>query len=649
MQGRLSSWLVKHGLIHRFLGFDYRGIETLQIKPEDCHSIAVIFYVYGYNYLRSQCAYDVVPSGLLATVYHLTRREDGVDQPEEVLDRANPLTQIVHGRKLSYLGPGGVTDSTASFWIRDIHPSHYGRIYPIDTYKGINVGLIGSLAIHSRIGHWGSLESPFYEISERLTGVQMLYLSPGRDEYYMVAVGNSLAFNQDIQEEQVVPARYRQEFLTIAWEQQRQVFPLSSFEKCIVGTGLERQGALDSRALAIAECEGRVVYTNTDMIILAGRSIIVVGPLLSLHRYGLPHEIAIELFQTFVICGLIIQHLASNIGVAKSKIREKELIVWEILQEFMQGYPVLMNREPTQHTLGIQAFHPVLVEGRAICLHPLVSKGFNADFDGNKMAVHVPLSLEAQVEARLLMFSHMNLLSSAIGDPISVPTQDILIGLYVLTSRNHRADPDDEDLGDDELLNPRRDAEVVTPANRRDRQARFKPERRAMQMPFDDNDDDLDGAGATGSIIPPPLAPGSKFNITSTMIQLLQLKGLFGGLAGDNPNMHLINFISTCKSFDNPGIGQNVIRLRLFPLSLSREATLWLKGLTPDSITNWRSLNSITKPVVDNAAGGSFMDLTFVQASDMLDHMTKQSRAWYTRDSEVASSTTSIGMTVEQR
>nr|YP_009556491.1 RNA polymerase beta subunit [Rhabdodendron amazonicum]QBC72509.1 RNA polymerase beta subunit [Rhabdodendron amazonicum]QBE88144.1 RNA polymerase beta' subunit [Rhabdodendron amazonicum] len=170
----------------------------------------------------------------------------------------------------------------------------------------------------------------------------------------------------------------------------------------------------------------------------SGRSVIVVGPSLSLHRCGLPSEIAIELFQTFVIRGLIRQHLASNIGVAKSKIREKEPIVWEILQEVMQGHPVLLNRAPTLHRLGIQAFQPILVEGRAICLHPLVRKGFNADFDGDQMAVHVPLSLEAQTEARLLMFSHMNLLSPAIGDPISIPTQDMLIGLYVLTSGNRR-------------------------------------------------------------------------------------------------------------------------------------------------------------------------------------------------------------------
>ncbi|YP_009437459.1 RNA polymerase beta (chloroplast) [Primulina eburnea] len=170
----------------------------------------------------------------------------------------------------------------------------------------------------------------------------------------------------------------------------------------------------------------------------SGRSVIVVGPSLSLHQCGLPREIAIELFQTFIIRSLIRQHLASNIGVAKSKIREKEPIIWEILQEVMQGHPVLLNRAPTLHKLGIQAFEPVLVGGRAICLHPLVCKGFNADFDGDQMAVHVPLSLEAQAEARLLMFSHMNLLSPAIGDPISVPTQDMLIGLYVLTSGNRR-------------------------------------------------------------------------------------------------------------------------------------------------------------------------------------------------------------------
>nr|QXE46007.1 RNA polymerase beta' subunit [Gonocarpus micranthus] len=170
----------------------------------------------------------------------------------------------------------------------------------------------------------------------------------------------------------------------------------------------------------------------------SGRSVIVVGPSLSLHRCGLPREIAIQLFLTFLIRGLIKNHRASNIGIARSQIREKKPIVWEILQEVMEEHPVLLNRAPTLHRLGIQAFEPVLVEGRAICLHPLVCKGFNADFDGDQMAVHVPLSFEAQAEAGLLMFSYTNLVSPAIGDPISVPTQDMLIGLYVLTSGNRR-------------------------------------------------------------------------------------------------------------------------------------------------------------------------------------------------------------------
>ncbi|KAF3628872.1 hypothetical protein FXO38_27989 [Capsicum annuum] len=154
-----------------------------------------------------------------------------------------------------------------------------------------------------------------------------------------------------------------------------------------------------------------------------------------------------------------------------------------------------------------------------------------------------------------------------------------------------------------------------------------RPKRQAIHFNLEDDDDDLDGAGATGDIIPPPLSPGTKFNITSTMIQLVQLKGLFGGLVGYDLNMYLVNFVSTCMAFNNPGVGQNTIRLCVFPLSLSEEAIY----------------------VVDNAAGGSFMDLSFTEASGMLDRMTKQGRAWYTRESGVARSIISIGTTTEQR
>nr|YP_010474840.1 RNA polymerase beta' subunit [Corydalis decumbens]UVH69127.1 RNA polymerase beta' subunit [Corydalis decumbens] len=189
----------------------------------------------------------------------------------------------------------------------------------------------------------------------------------------------------------------------------------------------------------IAGKEGRFRETLLGKRVdYSGRSVIVVGPSLSLHRCGLPRELAIELFQPFVIRDLLRRRIASNIGVAKKQIREKKPIVWEILQEIMRKRVVLLNRAPTLHRLGIQAFQPILVEGRAICLHPLVRKGFNADFDGDQMAVHVPLSWEAQAEAKLLMFSYINLLSPAMGEPICVPTQDMLMGLYVLTIGNSR-------------------------------------------------------------------------------------------------------------------------------------------------------------------------------------------------------------------
>ncbi|CAK9190000.1 unnamed protein product (chloroplast) [Sphagnum tenellum] len=170
----------------------------------------------------------------------------------------------------------------------------------------------------------------------------------------------------------------------------------------------------------------------------SGRSVIVVGPSLPLHQCGLPREMAIELFQAFVIRGLIGRCLAPNLRAAKSMIQNKEPIVWKVLQEVMRGHPVLLNRAPTLHRLGIQAFQPILIGGRAIRLHPLVCVGFNADLDGDQMAVHIPLSLEAQAEARLLMLSHTNLLSPATGDPVSVPSQDMLLGLYILTIENHQ-------------------------------------------------------------------------------------------------------------------------------------------------------------------------------------------------------------------
>nr|YP_010231236.1 RNA polymerase beta' subunit [Nephroselmis pyriformis]QSV37305.1 RNA polymerase beta' subunit [Nephroselmis pyriformis] len=167
----------------------------------------------------------------------------------------------------------------------------------------------------------------------------------------------------------------------------------------------------------------------------SGRSVIVVGPHLQLHQCGLPREMAIELFQPFVIHRLIKKKLAQNIRSAKKLIQQGDRLIWETLTRVMRGHPVLLNRAPTLHRLGIQAFDPILVEGRAIHLHPLVCPAFNADFDGDQMAVHIPLSSEAQSEARLLMLASNNLLSPATGQPILVPSQDMVLGCYYLTTQ----------------------------------------------------------------------------------------------------------------------------------------------------------------------------------------------------------------------
>nr|YP_009917386.1 RNA polymerase beta' subunit [Callitropsis funebris]QKG04324.1 RNA polymerase beta' subunit [Callitropsis funebris]WIL97841.1 RNA polymerase beta' subunit [Callitropsis funebris] len=170
----------------------------------------------------------------------------------------------------------------------------------------------------------------------------------------------------------------------------------------------------------------------------SGRSVIVVGPHLSLYQCGLPREIAIELFQAFLIRDLVERQIAPNLRTAKFLIRDRKPIIWNVLKQTIQRHPILLNRAPTLHRLGIQAFLPILIKERAIRLHPLVCAGFNADFDGDQMAVHVPLSMEAQVEARLLMFSHLNLISPTIGDPICVPTQDMLLGLYRSTIQKNQ-------------------------------------------------------------------------------------------------------------------------------------------------------------------------------------------------------------------
>ena len=165
----------------------------------------------------------------------------------------------------------------------------------------------------------------------------------------------------------------------------------------------------------------------------SGRSVIVVGPTLKLNQCGLPKEMAIELFKPFVVNKLIERGYVQNIKSAKKMIERSDARVWDILEEIIDGHPVMLNRAPTLHRLGIQAFEPKLVEGRAIQLHPLVCTAFNADFDGDQMAVHVPLSIEAQTEARMLMLATNNILAPANGKPIITPSQDMVLGMYYLT------------------------------------------------------------------------------------------------------------------------------------------------------------------------------------------------------------------------
>ena len=165
----------------------------------------------------------------------------------------------------------------------------------------------------------------------------------------------------------------------------------------------------------------------------SGRSVIVVGPQLKLHQCGLPKQMALELFKPFVMKRLVDLNHAQNIKSAKRMVERARPVVWDVLEEVITEHPVLLNRAPTLHRLGIQAFEPQLIEGKAIQIHPLVCSAFNADFDGDQMAVHLPLSAEAQAEARILMLSTNNILKPSDGRPVTMPTQDMIIGLFFLT------------------------------------------------------------------------------------------------------------------------------------------------------------------------------------------------------------------------
>ncbi|MEE2997263.1 MAG: DNA-directed RNA polymerase subunit beta' [Pseudomonadota bacterium] len=194
----------------------------------------------------------------------------------------------------------------------------------------------------------------------------------------------------------------------------------------------------------------------------SGRSVIVVGPELKLHQCGLPKKMALELFKTFIYSKLELYGMANTIKAAKRMVEKERPEVWDILEEVIREHPVMLNRAPTLHRLGIQAFEPVLVEGKAVQLHPLVCTAFNADFDGDQMAVHVPLSLEAQLEARVLMMSTNNILSPANGKPIIVPSQDIVLGLYYLSLERDGQPGEGMAFGTEGEVEQALDAGVVT-------------------------------------------------------------------------------------------------------------------------------------------------------------------------------------------
>ncbi|MGH9818121.1 MAG: DNA-directed RNA polymerase subunit beta', partial [Candidatus Acidiferrales bacterium] len=198
----------------------------------------------------------------------------------------------------------------------------------------------------------------------------------------------------------------------------------------------------------------------------SGRSVIVVGPELKLHQCGLPKKMALELFKPFIYHRLEAQGHCTTIKQAKEMVEQQESVVWDILEEVISEHPVLLNRAPTLHRLGIQAFEPTLVEGKAIRIHPLVCTAFNADFDGDQMAVHIPLSPEAQVEAQVLMLSAHNILSPANGMPLAVPSQDMVLGIYYLTKSKPGAKGEGRSFGNVEevlLALEAGEVELLTP------------------------------------------------------------------------------------------------------------------------------------------------------------------------------------------
>ena len=239
----------------------------------------------------------------------------------------------------------------------------------------------------------------------------------------------------------------------------------------------------------------------------SGRSVIVVGPQLKLHQCGLPKQMALELFKPFVMKRLVDLNHAQNIKSAKRMVERARPVVWDVLEEVISEHPVLLNRAPTLHRLGIQAFEPQLVEGKAIQIHPLVCTAFNADFDGDQMAVHLPLSAEAQAEARILMLSSNNILSPASGRPITSPTQDMVLGIFFLTTQRDGA------TGEGRVFSSVAEAQMALDARVLDIQAKVK-----IRMPdIPSVDSGTDGKGNANWTAPEGWVPGEPLIVETTL------------------------------------------------------------------------------------------------------------------------------------
>uniref|UniRef100_A0A1B0FD27 Large ribosomal subunit protein uL10m n=1 Tax=Glossina morsitans morsitans TaxID=37546 RepID=A0A1B0FD27_GLOMM len=314
----------------------------------------------------------------------------GSSQLSQFMDQNNPLGELTHKRRLSALGPGGLSRDRAGFEVRDVHYSHYGRMCPIETPEGPNIGLINSLASYARINEYGFIEAPYRRIDKAdpanpVVTDEVVYMTADEEDNYHVAQANEPLDEEGHFLHKNVSGRFREE----TQEYEKRMFDYMDV----------------SPKMVFSVATALIPFLQNDD---ANRALM----------------------------GSNMQRQAVPLLTTEAPVKMVEKLqpeVWDVLEDVIKEHPVMLNRAPTLHRLGIQAFEPILVEGKAIKLHPLVCTAFNADFDGDQMAVHLPLSQEAQAECRFLLLSPNNLLKPSDGGPVAVPSQDMVLGIYYLT------------------------------------------------------------------------------------------------------------------------------------------------------------------------------------------------------------------------